>query len=231
MGAKLHISKHKNDHDFLYKSPAIANSCTVSSEYYSGAPLAFYCCCMLLVRSFRRTAAAPSNRLYRRATVRQALFPLILVTAAALLPTTSTVRGMSTTLRNGGTITVSPKNEGDQSAMVVISHGLGDTAEGLADVAEVRGVWCAASMLHRRGVVDESGLKERLIDRSVVLYVALDVFQPKYCLFCTFPAVSGQGNAVRQIRAPDRSDPTRDHEHGHGNALVVRHYRSGRALQ
>lgn len=42
-----------------------------------------------------------------------------------------------TTERNGGTITVSPKNEGDQSALVVISHGLGDTAEGFADVAEV----------------------------------------------------------------------------------------------
>ena len=36
-----------------------------------------------------------------------------------------------------GTITVSPKNEADQSALVVISHGLGDTAEGFADVAEV----------------------------------------------------------------------------------------------
>ena len=36
-----------------------------------------------------------------------------------------------------GTITVSPKNEADQSALVVISHGLGDTAEGFSDVAEV----------------------------------------------------------------------------------------------
>jgi hypothetical protein len=42
------------------------------------------------------------------------------------------------TERSGdGTITVSPKNEGDQSALVVICHGLGDTAEGFADVAEV----------------------------------------------------------------------------------------------
>jgi hypothetical protein len=37
-----------------------------------------------------------------------------------------------------GTITVSPKKEEDQSALVVIAHGLGDTAEGFADVAEVR---------------------------------------------------------------------------------------------
>jgi len=46
---------------------------------------------------------------------------------------------MSVTERsNDGTIVVSPKNEADQSALVVISHGLGDTAEGFADVAEVR---------------------------------------------------------------------------------------------
>mmetsp|Transcript_8273 Transcript_8273/g.10838 ORF Transcript_8273/g.10838 Transcript_8273/m.10838 type:complete len:344 (-) Transcript_8273:33-1064(-) len=36
-----------------------------------------------------------------------------------------------------GIITVSPKNEAEQSALVVISHGLGDTAEGFADVAEM----------------------------------------------------------------------------------------------
>ena len=42
------------------------------------------------------------------------------------------------TFRQDGTITVSPKNEADQSALVVISHGLGDSAEGFADVAEVR---------------------------------------------------------------------------------------------
>lgn len=44
------------------------------------------------------------------------------------------------TQRDGGTITVSPKNEADQSGLVVICHGLGDTAEGFADVAEVRTV-------------------------------------------------------------------------------------------
>ncbi len=35
-----------------------------------------------------------------------------------------------------GTITVSPRNEAKQSGLVVISHGLGDSAEGFADVAE-----------------------------------------------------------------------------------------------
>jgi predicted esterase len=42
------------------------------------------------------------------------------------------------TQRDGqGTITVSPRNEGDQSGLVVICHGLGDSAEGFVDVAEV----------------------------------------------------------------------------------------------
>ena len=42
-----------------------------------------------------------------------------------------------TTLRQGGTIIVSPKNEAEQSGLVVICHGLGDSAEGFVDVAEV----------------------------------------------------------------------------------------------
>jgi predicted esterase len=40
--------------------------------------------------------------------------------------------------RNDGTITVSPQNEAQQTALVVIAHGLGDSAEGFVDVAEVR---------------------------------------------------------------------------------------------
>eukprot|EP00562_Extubocellulus_spinifer_P005915 CAMPEP_0178529310 /NCGR_PEP_ID=MMETSP0696-20121128/32265_1 /TAXON_ID=265572 /ORGANISM="Extubocellulus spinifer, Strain CCMP396" /LENGTH=260 /DNA_ID=CAMNT_0020161017 /DNA_START=140 /DNA_END=922 /DNA_ORIENTATION=- len=44
---------------------------------------------------------------------------------------------MPTTERSGdGTVTVSPTNEADQSALVVICHGLGDSAEGFVDVAE-----------------------------------------------------------------------------------------------
>ena len=43
------------------------------------------------------------------------------------------------TERDGkGTITMTPKNEADQSALLVICHGLGDTADGFDDVAEVR---------------------------------------------------------------------------------------------
>ena len=41
------------------------------------------------------------------------------------------------TERSNGTITVAPRNEAAQSALVVICHGLGDSAEGFADVAEV----------------------------------------------------------------------------------------------
>jgi hypothetical protein len=44
----------------------------------------------------------------------------------------------STTLRNSdGTITISPRKESIQSGLVVFCHGLGDTSEGFADVAEV----------------------------------------------------------------------------------------------
>ncbi|KAL9189992.1 hypothetical protein ACHAXT_009667 [Thalassiosira profunda] len=42
-----------------------------------------------------------------------------------------------TTARTGdGTITLTPANEASQSATVIICHGLGDSAEGFADVAE-----------------------------------------------------------------------------------------------
>jgi predicted dienelactone hydrolase len=70
---------------------------------------------------------------------------LLLLSRRTLVPllalSSSTARALSkmsfTTQRSGGTITISPKNEADQSGLVVISHGLGDTAEGFADVAEV----------------------------------------------------------------------------------------------
>lgn len=50
------------------------------------------------------------------------------------------VNAMSThtTTRNDGTVTIAPRNEASQSALMVICHGLGDSAEGFADVAEVR---------------------------------------------------------------------------------------------
>jgi alpha-beta hydrolase superfamily lysophospholipase len=75
---------------------------------------------------------------------RAALCRSFVVAAFTLFPrsTTAYFSTMSTTARDGsGTITVSPKNEADQSGLVVICHGLGDTAEGFADVAEVKSIW------------------------------------------------------------------------------------------
>jgi hypothetical protein len=72
----------------------------------------------------------------------------VVLTSSTFSPTTTSVRAYSPssfgsmpfiTERTGdGIITVSPKDESKQSALVVISHGLGDTSEGFADVAEVR---------------------------------------------------------------------------------------------
>jgi lysophospholipase-2 len=71
---------------------------------------------------------------FRRFSYSRRRASFIVVSAAALLPT---FRAMSfQTFRKDGTITVTPKNEAEQSALVVISHGLGDSAEGFADVAE-----------------------------------------------------------------------------------------------
>ena len=80
---------------------------------------------------------------------KRSLSSLFLFLGAAVIPspTRAFYSSMSTftTERTGdGLVTVSPKNEGDQSALVVIAHGLGDTAEGFADVAEVR---CDACIL------------------------------------------------------------------------------------
>ena len=66
--------------------------------------------------TFAAAAATPSNRQQHRAM--------------------SCSRTHITERDGSGTITVSPRNEAQQSGLVVISHGLGDTAEGFADVAE-----------------------------------------------------------------------------------------------
>jgi hypothetical protein len=52
---------------------------------------------------------------------------------------TSKMSSTFMTVRDNGTITISPKNDADQSALIIISHGLGDSAEGFVDVAEV--IW------------------------------------------------------------------------------------------
>jgi hypothetical protein len=48
------------------------------------------------------------------------------------------VSASATSRSADGTVTVSPRDEASQSALVVFCHGLGDTSEGFADVAEVR---------------------------------------------------------------------------------------------
>jgi len=69
------------------------------------------------------------------------------VTAAAAMST-------HTTTRRDGTITVAPRNEATQSALMVICHGLGDSAEGFVDVAEVRyGSECLPVCMSGPGVV------------------------------------------------------------------------------
>ena len=71
------------------------------------------------------------------------LFRNVLLSTATLLhcsrPSAVAAAAMSThtTTRRDGTITVAPRNEATQSALMVICHGLGDSAEGFADVAEV----------------------------------------------------------------------------------------------
>lgn len=62
----------------------------------------------------------------------------LLRTTVVLSFTPKLSRSMSVTTRgSSGTIIVAPRNQAAQSGLVVISHGLGDTAEGFVDVAEV----------------------------------------------------------------------------------------------
>ena len=75
-----------------------------------------------------------SGRLFRNvvlstATLLHCSRPFAVAAAAAM--------STHTTTRRDGTITVAPRNEATQSALMVICHGLGDSAEGFADVAEV----------------------------------------------------------------------------------------------
>jgi predicted esterase len=49
----------------------------------------------------------------------------------------SSTMTFTTSRDSNGTIVVAPKNEADQSATIVLCHGLGDTSQGWEDVAEV----------------------------------------------------------------------------------------------
>ena len=86
---------------------------------------------------FPRTGASLRHRRTYRFLAAFTLLPHPPCTAAAAYHFSSMT---SFTERSGGTITVSPRNEAEQSGLVVICHGLGDTAEGFSDVAEVSDV-------------------------------------------------------------------------------------------
>jgi lysophospholipase-2 len=80
---------------------------------------------------FTSAAAALATSIFTRPLQSNFIFPKL----AAAFSTRSIMS--HTTHRDGkGLITVSPKKETDQSGLVVICHGLGDSAEGFADVAE-----------------------------------------------------------------------------------------------
>lgn len=63
-----------------------------------------------------------------------------LLSCVALVAATAPLRSFASaimyTTRSGGTITIAPNDESKQNALVVICHGLGDSAEGFVDVAE-----------------------------------------------------------------------------------------------
>ena len=116
-----------------------------------------------------------------------------------------------TTERDGsGTVTVSPRNEASQSALMVICHGLGDSAEGFADVAEV-------SERERQGVM--------------LLVLSPHCFRREDSIFLLFPvslsAATCVANAIRQIYSTNGSNKAGDDEYGYAYAFLVRYQRFG----
>ena len=55
-----------------------------------------------------------------------------------IAPQLTATMTFTTSRDSNGTITVSPRNEVHQTATIVLCHGLGDSAQGWEDVAEVR---------------------------------------------------------------------------------------------
>lgn len=83
----------------------------------------------------------PRNLLYRPVLLRRIDLTASNIWTTKTTTRTTTTRNMSslpTVIRDNGTITITPKKETDQSALIVIAHGLGDSAEGFVDVAVVR---------------------------------------------------------------------------------------------
>ncbi len=91
-----------------------------------------------------------------------------------------------------GTVTVSPRNEGSQSALMVICHGLGDSAEGFADVAEVSSKDSCNALL-----------------RSTHFGMMLSVL------------ATSIADASCQVHSTHCTYATRDYEYGHAHAFLV----------
>ena len=108
-----------------------------------------------------------------------------------------------------GTITMTPKNEAEQSALLVICHGLGDTADGFDDVAEVSSI-----------ILIWFELKEIFI-----INVSL------FCVFTTTIKALGSQIALHENYFAHCTNPTSDHEHGNGHAILVRYQGIGCQIQ
>ena len=106
------------------------------------------------------------------------------------------------TERSNGTITVAPRNEAAQSALVVICHGLGDSAEGFADVAEV----CFLKLW--------------------LLYV-VGFLTSSYSIITD----ASRENAICQVHLANGTHATSHNEHGNAHAFLVRYCRFGRTIQ
>jgi hypothetical protein len=134
------------------------------------------------------------------------------------------------TQRNSGTITVSPKNEEDQSALVVISHGLGDTAEGFADVAEVCELWRGVSFFYIFGIsflykipnTNRNMQVVTFVSYPLVLTCAMSLSLLSY-IRCCEPAQKElcQTNALYEVYFTHGTDTTSHDEYGYGNAIMV----------
>ena len=125
--------------------------------------------------------------------------------------TTNAARSINTmpftTTRDGdGTITVAPKNEADQSATIVICHGLGDSAQGFEDVAEVCPLSCVPSRID--------------IGHTFIPLFGRLMFSKIFPLHKTSSA-HGFETALRQIYSSHSPHPKSHYEHGHGHALLV----------
>ena len=125
---------------------------TSSLSSLTGTAITYYVTAFAAVSTLIRTTTT-TTALYSQTKPIQLLYRPVLVrrieaasstfwNTNTLRTTTTSTRNMAsfsspTIIRDNGTITITPKKETDQSALIVIAHGLGDSAEGFVDVAEV----------------------------------------------------------------------------------------------